>query len=71
MSHHHWHGGEWDIACIAALWIALYAPAAAGGSLEALMELADVGIVRITATDGGCTWHCRVTEYGKPSPVLH
>jgi hypothetical protein len=63
--------GEWDIACISALWIALYAPDAAGVSLEDLMQMADVGIVRIAATEDGCTWHCQVTEDGEPSAVLH
>jgi hypothetical protein len=63
--------GEWDIASIAALWIALYAPDAAGPTLEHLMELADIGVVIITATDDGCTWHCQVTQFGEPIPVLH
>src|SRR3954464_5420692 len=63
--------GEWDVACISALWIALYAPDAAGISLEDLMQMADVGIVRIAATEDGCTWHCQVTEDGEPSTVLH
>ena len=63
--------GEWDIACISALWIALYAPDAAGVSLDELMRLPDVGVVRITATDGGCTWHCQVTQFGEPSAVFH
>ena len=53
--------GEWDIACISALWIALYAPDAAGVSLDELMQMADIGVIIITATDDGCTWHCQVT----------
>jgi hypothetical protein len=63
--------GEWDLACISALWIALYAPDAGSVTLEELMKLADIGVVRITATEDGCTWHCQVTEYGKPSAILH
>jgi hypothetical protein len=63
--------GEWDIACISALWIALYAPDVAVISLERLSTLGDVGVVRITASQDGCTWSCRVTEYGMPTMVLH
>ena len=59
--------GEWDIACISALWIALYAPDVAVISLERLITLGDVGVVRITASHDGCTWSCRVTEYGTPT----
>ena len=53
--------GEWDVACISALWIALYAPHASV-TLEDLTKLADTGVVRITATADGGTWHCRVPE---------
>jgi hypothetical protein len=63
--------GEWHIACISALWIALYALDAAGVSLDELMQMADIGVIIITATDDGCTWHCQITEYGKPSVIVH
>ena len=51
--------GEWDVACISALWIALYAPHASV-ALEDLTKMADTGVVRITASADGCTWRCRV-----------
>jgi hypothetical protein len=51
--------GEWDVACISALWIALYAPNASV-ALEDLAKMADTGVVRITASADGCTWRCRV-----------
>ena len=63
--------GEWDIACISALWIALYASDVAVISLERLVTLGDVGVVRIMASQDGGTWSCRVTEYGPPSAVIH
>jgi hypothetical protein len=54
---------EWDVACISALWIVLYNPDPAKMTLADLMDLTDRGVVTITVTADGSTWHCQVSEY--------
>jgi hypothetical protein len=51
---------EWDLACISALWIVLYNPDPARMTMADLMDLADRGIIKITASAGGNIWHCEV-----------
>jgi hypothetical protein len=63
---------EWDLACISALWIVLYNPDPARMTMTDLMDLADRGVIRITASADGNIWHCEVSEYSNaPDATIH
>jgi hypothetical protein len=54
---------EWDLACIAALWIILYAPGQSGISMNDLKNMADIGVLRIMANPDGSIWHSEASLY--------
>ena len=54
---------EWDLACIAALWIILYAPRRSGISLHDLKNMAGIGVLRIMANADGSVWHSEASLY--------
>jgi hypothetical protein len=54
---------EWDLACIAALWIILYAPGQSGISMNDLKNMAGIGVLRIMANPDGSIWHSEASLY--------
>jgi hypothetical protein len=54
---------EWDLACIAALWIILYAPGQSGISMNDLKNIAGIGVLRIMANPDGSIWHSEASLY--------
>jgi hypothetical protein len=54
---------EWDLACIAALWIILYAPRRSGISMNDLKDMAGIGVLRIMANADGSLWHSEASLY--------
>ena len=54
---------EWDLACIAALWIILYAPRRSGISMNDLKDMAGSGVLRIMANADGSVWHSEASLY--------
>ena len=54
---------EWDLACIAALWIILYAPGQSGISMNDLKNIAGIGVLRIMANADGSVWHSEASLY--------
>jgi hypothetical protein len=54
---------EWDLACIAALWIILYAPGQSGISINDLKNMAGIGVLRIMANADGSIWHGEASLY--------
>jgi hypothetical protein len=54
---------EWDLACIAVLWIILYAPGRSGISLHDLTNMAGIGVLRIMANADGSIWHSEASLY--------
>jgi hypothetical protein len=60
--------GEWDLACIASLWIVLYGPTVRDTTLADFMALVDNGVVTITANTDGSRWHMKTAIL---DPVIH
>ena len=54
---------EWDLACIAALWIILHAPGQRGISMNDLKNMAGIGVLRIIANADGSIWHSEASLY--------
>ena len=54
---------EWDLACIAALWIILHAPGQRGSSMNDLKNMAGIGVLRIMANADGSLWHSEASLY--------
>ena len=54
---------EWDLACIAALWIILHAPGQRGISMNDLKNMAGIGVLRIMANADGSIWHSEASLY--------
>jgi hypothetical protein len=54
---------EWDLTCIAALWIILYAPGQSGISMNDLKNIAGIGVLRIMANPDGSIWHSEASLY--------
>jgi hypothetical protein len=59
---------QWDLACIAALWVVLYRPNVRGTSLVDFMRLVDHGVVTTSANAHGTRWHVDATVL---SPSIH
>jgi hypothetical protein len=59
---------QWDLACISALWIVLYGPTVRDTTLYDFMQLADNGVITITATADGSSWHMKTAIL---EPVIH
>jgi hypothetical protein len=59
---------QWDLACIAALWVVLYRPDVRGTSLVDFMRLVDHGVVTTSANADGTRWHVDATVL---SPSIH
>jgi hypothetical protein len=60
--------GQWDLACISALWIVLYGPTVRDTTLADFMKLADNGVITITANADGTSWHMKTAIL---EPVIH
>jgi hypothetical protein len=60
--------GQWDLACISALWIVLYGPTVRDTTLADFMKLADNGVITITASADGSRWHMKTPVL---EPVIH
>jgi hypothetical protein len=63
---------QWDLACIAALWLILYSPSPARTTMDDLIKLADTGVIKIVASADGAIWHCEVSDYSnEPGHTVH
>jgi hypothetical protein len=60
---------EWDLACIAALWIILHAPGQKSITVNDLRNMADIGVLRIMATADGSVWRSEISLYSSDTAI--
>jgi hypothetical protein len=56
---------EWDLACIAALWIILHAPGQKSITVDDLRNMAGIGVLRIMTTADGTMWRSEISLYSR------
>jgi hypothetical protein len=60
---------EWDLACIAALWIILHAPGQKSITVNDLKNMAGIGVLRIMVTADGSMWRSEISLYSSDAAI--